>query len=78
MVWHVQHALGPEWYFNPRRWRTVDGYAPYFVVIHAYVASHAEAALARLSIARAVSLALAKPDEQAREWKKEQAASEGR
>lgn len=70
--------FGAAWYFAPQRWATTDGFAPYAVVLHAYAATHAERALDRLTVARAVSLAFAKEDERQRAWQQDRRASEGR
>lgn len=44
----VRHAYGDAWYFDPRRWPTSDGYAPFALCMLEYVglrAIHARATL---------------------------------
>lgn len=54
-----ERFYGASWYFNPVRWRTVDGYAPWGVVWIAWRGMQAVSALERLSMIRAISIAMA-------------------
>lgn len=62
----VERFYGAIWYFNPQRWATVDGYAPWGVVWVAWRAMQAVLAYERLSMSRAVSLGMAAGDAAAR------------
>jgi hypothetical protein len=66
IVWHVQQRYGAAWYHAPQRWQTRDGFAPFFVVLHAYAAAHAYDAAMRLSLMRAIALAMAEPKDRAK------------
>ena len=55
----VERYFGAAFYFNPQRWATVDGYAPWHVVWVAWRAMLALQAQERLSFTRAVRLAMA-------------------
>ena len=55
----VERYYGPSFYFNPQRWATGDGYAPWHVVWVAWRAMIALQAQERLSLTRAVRLAMA-------------------
>jgi hypothetical protein len=52
----VERYFGAGWYFNPQRWPTVDGYAPWAVVWVQWRAMHALEAHERMSMRRAVRL----------------------
>lgn len=54
---HCELHYGADWYYNPRRWPTADGYVPYRVLWSAFRRLEAWRAVLRLDVARAVSLA---------------------
>lgn len=58
----MERFYGAAWYFDPRRWATADGYAPWAVVWVAWRAMQAVSAQERLSMSRAIQLALATGD----------------
>lgn len=62
VVQQVERFYGASWYFNPQRWATLDGYAPWGVVWVAWRAMQAVQAYERLSMSRAVSLGMANGD----------------
>lgn len=55
-VVHLEHAFS-HWYFDPARWRTVDGFAPWNVCWIQWRALQSVRAMDRLSLTRAVMLA---------------------
>lgn len=55
----VERFYGASWYWNPQRWGTVDGYAPWHVVWVAWRAMIALQAQERLSLTRAIRLGMA-------------------
>lgn len=57
-VLQCERFYGTGWYFNPARWTTVDGYAPWAVVWIAWRAMHAVSASERLSMTKAIGMAL--------------------
>lgn len=77
VVWHVQQHYGAGWYYAPGRWRTSDGYAPFPVVVHAYMASAGHAAALRLSLMRAIMLAQGDPKRTAEHIRKDEALARG-
>jgi hypothetical protein len=46
-------TIGPDWYFNPARWPTIDGYASYDAVWDGWRTMMQARALERLNIVRA-------------------------
>ena len=52
---HVEVTLGASWYFNPARWGTWDGFAPYAAVWDAWRTLAMSRAMLRLSLVRAIS-----------------------
>lgn len=61
-VTQVERFYGAAWYHAPARWQTVDGYAPWQVVWIAWRAMNAMVAYERLSMSRAIAIALAQGD----------------
>lgn len=61
-VTQVERFYGAAWYYAPGRWQTADGFAPWQVVWVAWRSMNAMAAYERLSMSRAISLALATGD----------------
>lgn len=55
----VRAAFGDTWYFNPTRWATTDGYAPFKVVWAEYMGLQAMDARLQLSRADSIAFALA-------------------
>lgn len=55
----VRAAYGDTWYYNPARWNTADGYAPFPVTWVEYVGLLTLDAKQRLSMADAMSLSMA-------------------
>ena len=49
-------TMGAAWYWNPARWPTWDGYAPYDVVWRAWRTIQQERAFQRLNQVRAISI----------------------
>lgn len=49
-------TMGAAWYWNPARWDTWDGYAPYDVVWRAWGTIQQERAFQRLNQVRAISI----------------------
>lgn len=62
----VRAAYGDQWYYNPDRWPTADGYAPFAVTWVEYMALQTVEMRRRLERADSVSLALAKDGAKAR------------
>ena len=62
----VRAAYGDAWYFNPARWTTADGYAPFKVVWCEYVGLQSLEARARLSQSDSYALATATDHHNAR------------
>lgn len=56
----VRQAYGDGWYYNPARWATADGYAPFAVTWLEYVGLQALDARQRLIVADGTALASAK------------------
>lgn len=52
----VRHALGDTWYYNPARWTTSDGYAPFAVTWLEFVGIQALGAQKRLEVADGMAL----------------------
>jgi hypothetical protein len=52
----TEAAMGAEWYWNPDRWDTWDGYAPYDVVWRAWTTMQQARAFERLNMIRAVGV----------------------
>ena len=52
-------TMGAAWYWNPARWDTWDGYAPYDVVWRAWRTIQQERAFQRLNLVRATTIAQA-------------------
>ena len=65
-----EREMGADWYFNPARWSTVDGFAPLATVWTTYTGLSALAAKERLSMATAVRLGMADGDKADRAWRK--------
>jgi len=70
---HCERFFGAGWYFNPARWDTVDGYAPWSVVWIAWRSLQSIAAWERLSMQRAIALSLSSGDAGARQRLEEMA-----
>lgn len=51
----VEWGYGAEWWWNPARWDTLDGYAPYAEVWRAWQTMGQARALERLNVVRAIS-----------------------
>jgi len=49
-------VLGAGWYYNPQRWPTWDGYAPYDVVWQAWFTIQRSRAWDRLNLVRAIGI----------------------
>lgn len=62
----VRAAYGDGWYYNPGRWRTADGYAPFAVTWLEYVGLQALEARQRMVVADGYTLAMAKDGQRAR------------
>lgn len=62
----VRAAYGDAWYWNPKRWPTSDGYAPFAVTWVEYLGLQTVEARRRLERADSVMLALAKDGTKAR------------
>lgn len=62
----VRAAYGDTWYYNPDRWPTSDGYAPFAVTWCEYLGLQSVEMRRRLERADSVSLALAKDGAKAR------------
>ena len=52
----TEAVLGSDWYFNPARWTTWDGYAPWDEVWRAWGTLQMRLALERLSVVRAIGI----------------------
>lgn len=48
---------GASWYFNPRRWDTVDGYVPFPVLWDGWRTMQSVSAWQRMQLTQAVALA---------------------
>ncbi len=59
---HCERFFGADWYWNPERWGTVDGYAPWMVVLAAWSSVASISAWERLSMMRAIDLAILHSD----------------
>lgn len=55
----VEREYGAAWWFNPARWETLDGFAPYLAVWEAWETMRRARAWERLSLVRAISVARA-------------------
>ena len=55
-------AKGADWYWNPKRWRTDDGYVPWTVMWSAWRALQAVEAAQRLEFIRAYRIAQPRED----------------
>ena len=62
----VRATYGEAWYFDPRKWPTSDGYAPFAVALVEYAGVQALEVRRRLEVADGYSLAHAKPHERDR------------
>jgi hypothetical protein len=62
----VRAAYGDVWYYNPARWATSDGYAPFAVALVEFVGLQALDARRRLEVADGFALAHAKDPHKAR------------
>jgi hypothetical protein len=62
----VRAAYGDTWYYNPQRWATSDGYAPFAVALVEFVGLQALDARRRLEVADGFALAHAKDPRAAR------------
>lgn len=63
----VRAAFGDSWYYNPQRWQTSDGYAPFALTWLEYVGLQALEARQRLTVADGYALANAKDGKAARQ-----------
>lgn len=63
----VRHEFGEAWYWNPQRWATADGYAPFALCWIEYVGLQALAARRRLEVADGYAIANAKDPRRARQ-----------
>jgi hypothetical protein len=52
----TEAAMGAGWYWNPGRWPTWDGYAPYDVVWRAWTTMQQARAFERLNMVRAIGI----------------------
>lgn len=52
----TEAVFGSDWYWNPRRWPTWDGYAPYDVVWRGWETLQMTRALERLNLVRAIGI----------------------
>lgn len=48
--------MGSQWWYNPGRWDTWDGYAPYPAVWDAWATAQAARAIERLNTIRAIDI----------------------
>lgn len=62
----VRAAYGDSWYWNPTRWRTADGYAPFAVTWLEYVGLQALEARQRMIVADGYTIAQSKDAQRAR------------
>lgn len=62
----VRAVYGDAWYYNPHRWPTSDGYAPFAVAIVEHAGMQALEVRRRLEIAEGTMIAHAKPHERVR------------
>lgn len=62
----VRAAYGETWYWNPARWDTSDGYAPFALCLAEYAGVQTLEVRRRLEVADGYSLAHAKPHERAK------------
>ena len=62
----VRSAYGDGWYWNPARWQTADGYAPFAVCLLEYAGLQALEARRRLEIADGFALSHAKDPKRVR------------
>lgn len=58
----VERYWGSSWYYNPQRWATSDGYAPFAVVIAAWHAMETNKASEQLEAAIITRMAFADAD----------------
>jgi hypothetical protein len=63
----VRSVYGDSWYYNPARWATSDGYAPFAVALIEYAGVQALDVRRRLEVADGFSLAHAKDPRRERE-----------
>ena len=63
----VRSAYGDAWYWNPARWGTADGYAPFAVCLLEYAGLQALEARRRLEVADGFALAHAKDPRRVRQ-----------
>lgn len=56
----VRHAYGDTWYWNPQRWATADGYAPFALVLLEYIGLQSLDARQRLMVADGFALTQAR------------------
>lgn len=63
----VRAAYGDAWYWNPQRWPTADGYAPFAVCLLEYAGLQALDARRRLEVADGYAIAHAKDPRRVRE-----------
>jgi hypothetical protein len=62
----VRAAYGDAWYWNPARWQTADGYAPFAVCLLEYAGLQALDARRRLEVADGFAIAHAKDPKRVR------------
>lgn len=65
----VRAAFGDAWYYNPERWPTSDGYAPFAVALVEHAGMQALEMRRRLEVADGMSLSHAKPHEKERMYR---------